>query len=119
MVRQVATQARADFEEDKIPRDLLTHLHGEYCTNIDPGLFVHEALAIFPTGNCGLASVYIRHQLQFGEVTHGSYAGEGHTFWHLGKAMLADITADQFDGPQVYVGPLIEPWSLEAPAQLS
>jgi hypothetical protein len=116
-VKRVAYETRTDFETGRIPEDLLASLYSGYCTNIDPRLFVSEALTMFPRGNCGLASVYMQHRLQAGEATHGSYAQEGHTVWNIGKLLIADITSDQFGGPKVYVGPLIEPWSLEPPVQ--
>lgn len=116
-VRRVAYEARADFESGQISEDLLVSLYGEYCKNIDPRLFVSEALKIFPRGNCGLASVYMRYRLQDGEAVYGSYAKEGHTVLARGRIiLLADITSDQFGGPTVYVGPVAEPWSLDPPA---
>jgi hypothetical protein len=60
----------------------------------------------------------MQHLLQAGEVTYGSYAGEGHTIWHVGTAVMADLTSDQYGGPSVYVGPIVRPWSLEPPTNL-
>lgn len=54
----------------------------------------------------------MQHRLSEGEIRNGSYAGHGHTFLVI-EGVVVDITADQFDGPDVYVGPLVAPWSLQ------
>jgi hypothetical protein len=43
----------------------------------------------------------------------GTYSGYSHTFLLLGGNVV-DITADQFDGPPVYVGPLTQPWEVQS-----
>ncbi|HEY5695369.1 MAG TPA: hypothetical protein VIQ80_00890 [Candidatus Saccharimonadales bacterium] len=113
-IRRIANEARADFEAGTIPEAQLVQLYGDYCPAVDANMFVAAARVLFPAGNCGLASLYLQFQLQGGEVAYGTYARKGHTFWHMGS-LIVDITSDQYGGPKVYVGPLVEPWSLQAP----
>ena len=111
-IRRVANEARARFEAGDIPDALLSQLYEQYCPGINADEFVAAAKRLFPIGNCGLASLYIQSQLRSGEVTYSSYAGKGHTIWHVGSRIIADITSDQYGGPRVYVGPFVEPWVL-------
>lgn len=117
-VFQIARQARTDLESGAVSQDLLAELYSDYCSDIDVTLFLEGAAQIFPVGNCGIASVYLRHLLHVGEPIFGSYNEHGHTIWHLGKNMIADITCDQFGGPKVYVGPLVKPWSFDPPEEI-
>jgi hypothetical protein len=73
--------------------------------------FMRRAQKLFPSLNCGLASVYLKHTLGFGEVVCGEYSGQRHTFLMIGQ-LIVDITADQYGGPELYIGPLVEPWSV-------
>jgi hypothetical protein len=106
-----AQQARQLFEEAEILKDLLASLYIAYNPEVDIDAYIPMATELFPHGNCGLATVYLRHRLRVGEIKRGSYANEGHTFLAIGS-LIVDITADQFDGPPMYVGPLQAPWSL-------
>ncbi len=110
-VFEVASIIRQEFELQKINRIELAQLYYEYnpIDNID--LFIQRATRTFPTGNCGLASIYLNSRLQMGKVVQGKYADNNHTFIQLSDEIIVDITADQFGGPKVYVGPLIQPWS--------
>lgn len=111
-VDRIAHAARADFESSNIDPDLLARLYGAYSPEAgDPRLFVTRARLIFPLGNCGLASLYLKHELGQGTVVQGSYDAQPHTFLSLGDGHIVDITADQFSGgPRVFVGELAEPW---------
>lgn len=67
----------------------------------------------FPYDCCDLATAYLQRKLG-GEVVHGFYDDNSHTFLLLG-GNIVDITADQFDdGPEIYHGPLVKPWSLRS-----
>src|SRR5262245_25798387 len=106
----VAFESRKAFEDQTIPTALLGNLYLEY--NPDVGRierFLRRAAETFPTYNCGLATVYLKHVYGGGEVVNGFYDGHDHTFLKLG-GMAVDITADQFGGPRVYVGTLDLPW---------
>lgn len=105
----IATEARNLFEKSQIPRGKLRELYLEYNHIENINDFLDQAQAMFPVLNCGLASVYLRNIVGDGEVMRGNYKGEGHTFLLLDSVVI-DITADQFDGPPVYVGPLVLPW---------
>jgi hypothetical protein len=91
-------------------RDLLVDLYHAYNPAVsDAERYVEVALEMFPLGNCGLATVLLQHYLG-GEIVNGSYDGRAHTFLLL-YGLVVDITADQFGGPEVYVGPLQAPWA--------
>lgn len=102
---------RRDFESGKIPKKLLADLYHNYNPSVEIDSFIDEAERLFPALNCGLASVYLQHVIGRGEVVHGSYNDHNHTFLSIGE-LIIDITADQFGGPKVYIGPLQTPWSL-------
>jgi len=72
--------------------------------------FLDWAKDQFPKLNCGLTAVYLKHHLGTGQIIKGSYNKEHHTFLEIGDNII-DITADQFGGPKIYVGPLKLPWS--------
>jgi hypothetical protein len=101
---------RKDFENGAISESILGELYANYNDINDTALFVRRAKKIFPNGNCGLATLYLREILAKGEVIQGSYAGEAHTYLLIDEQII-DITADQYGGPEVYVGPIISPWS--------
>jgi hypothetical protein len=110
-IKVVAFEARRAFEERTIPRPLLRNLYFEYNPHLlDTDVFLDVAADIFPVSSCSLATVYLRHLLGEGELVEGWYYDEPHQFLGLGK-LVADITADQFGGPKVYVGPAEEPWA--------
>jgi hypothetical protein len=108
------TQVRKQFEEGGINQELLSQLYEDYAQVGDTTKFVSKAKEIFPRGNCGLATLYLR-QIIGGEIIRGAYANQGHTFLMLDKRII-DITADQFGGPKVYIGPLRSPWALRKPS---
>lgn len=105
-----AINIRQDFEGGNVPESILVDLYTKYADIEDPQLFVQRAKKIFPKGNCGLATLYLKKALDIGEIIQGKYAEESHTFLLIGDQVI-DITADQYDGPKVYVGPLVAPWS--------
>lgn len=109
----IAEKAREDFEQQTLDVDQLADLYFRYNRIPNVKYFVYQALLSFPEGNCGLASVYMRDQLGAGEVSKGIYDGFGHTvLTDVGEVELIDITADQFGGPNVYVGEIVLPWQL-------
>src|SRR6476620_2711849 len=115
-----ASAIREQFERDAIPLLTLAWLYNSYNPLLEITRFILTARAMFPRLNCGLASPYLRDVLQKGEVVHGTYKGNGHTFLlidGLHEQWIIDITADQFGGPKVYVGPLKSPWSMPEASQ--
>lgn len=111
-LREIAQAVRKDFESGRIDEKVLQGLYEGYNPIIDVGLFVRRSRDLFPALNCGLASVYLRDVLGEGEVRQGSYNGENHTFLLIQGKTLVDITADQYGGPAVYVGPIKKPWRI-------
>ena len=105
-------KVREDFEQKQIPKEKLAELYAKYNPSVDTQRFVIEAEKLFPTLNCGLASVYLREVLGCGEVVRGTYKNHNHTFLLLSDGTIIDITADQYGGPSVYIGVLMLPWSL-------
>lgn len=111
-LQKLAERARRDFEAGSIARPLLRRLYSAYNSEIkELDIFLDGASELFPRGNCGLASTYLKEMTGEGEVIQGEYGNEPHTFLVINGRVM-DITADQFDGPAVYVGELTEPWKL-------
>ena len=109
---ELATEVRAEFEAAQIPPELLAWLYRQYNREVEAATFVAEAAKLFPRLNCGLACVYLRHRLGLGRIIRGRYGDEAHTFLLVHGRTVMDITADQYGGPPVYVGPLVLPWAL-------
>lgn len=107
-----AYRVRRKFERGTIPPFELAWLYDSYNPILDITRFISTAQEIFPRLSCGLASAYLQRLLQKGVVVHGTYKGHGHTFLLIDDHWIVDITADQFGGPKVYVGPLKSPWSM-------
>ncbi len=111
-----ALEAREAFRARRCDATLLARLYEHYNPVPRTELFVERALDMFPSLCCGLASVYLQYRLGEGTVTRGSFRNEQHTFL-LTRGCVVDITADQFGGPEVYVGLLAAPWHAEAASQ--
>ena len=114
-VRGAALQARSDFEKCIVSKDLMRELS----ISSDPALqhvfdrYFDDTIQKFPRGNCRLAAIYLKHLAGFGHVAEGTYGGNYHRFWAGEEGeLIADITADQFGGPKVYVGRVVAPWSI-------
>lgn len=100
---------RKQFEEREVDQRLLAQLYQDYADVGDTTRFVAKARDIFPRGNCGLASLYLKKELG-GRIVQGKYGRHKHTFLLIDDTVV-DITTDQFGGPKVYIGPLQSPWS--------
>lgn len=105
-----AKQVRDLMEKGIADKKLLASLYKEYADIDDIQSFVARAEEMFPKLNCGLASVYLKHELGEGKIVNGKFKNENHTFLLLDDGNIADITADQYGGPEIYYGPLREPW---------
>lgn len=117
-IKNIAIVVREQFENQRINMRLLRELYHRYNPEVeDIDSFVRHAGNLFPKLNCGLATVYLRHKLGVGNIVNGKYRDEDHTFLLLGnnneKGIVADITADQYGGPDIYVGPLQSPWGFK------
>lgn len=110
LLEKEALIAREKFENGKINYPLLRNLYQKYNRLDDIDKFIKEAKEIFPRLNCGLATLYLKDVLKEGEIKRGEYRNESHTFLLLKNNIIIDITADQFNGPKVYVGLLKFPW---------
>ncbi len=111
----IIIEARHQFENREVDIQLLKDLYQSYNQLDDIHSFLQHAQELFPSLNCGISSVYLKHRLKIGKIINGSYAGNNHTFLQLNDSpIIADITADQFGGPPIYLGQLQEPWSLES-----
>lgn len=108
---KIAQKARKSFEERTVSRDRLEDLYRTYQPEVlDIGLFVESAQRLFPNLNCGLASVYLQAEIGLGEIIQGFFNDAPHTFLAINDTII-DITADQYGGPPIYVGPLVGQWS--------
>ncbi len=105
----LATKVRKQFESGEIEISRLAELYSEYNPTNGVENFVKKAINIFPSLNCGLACVYLKDILKEGEIINGKYGEHNHTFLMVDEQVI-DITADQYGGPKVYVGPLKSPW---------
>ncbi len=111
-IKSLALQAREDFENKKINDKTLAKLYNSYNKLDNVSKFISSSKKLFPKLNCGLASVYLKHKLKSGRIIHGYYKNNKHTFLSLSNNFIIDITADQFGGPRIYLGPLQSPWKL-------
>lgn len=109
-IGSIAREVRRKFERKEIPPEELEQLYFDYNSIKDIKTFIRRALESFPRGNCGLASVYLQRLFPEAEVVRGRYEEQPHTFLVLRENTVIDITADQFGGPEVYVGPLCGLW---------
>lgn len=113
IVEQIASEARADFENLRINETELKQLYQQYNPLEDIDSFMRTAGEIFPHLNCGLATVYMKRLFPDGKIVNGKYHNNDHTFLLLEESVVVDITSDQYGGPRVYVGPFQSPWSLK------
>lgn len=109
-VPSIAAVVRREFEQASVDKALLVRLYASYADVGDTESFVDAALKSFPRGNCGLASLYLQHKLG-GQVRRLIYAGHRHSVLFTGPDEIVDITADQFGGPPIYLGPFKPPWT--------
>lgn len=110
-ILKTAQKIRSEFEQHKISKQTLRELYSVYNPHVDIDDFIDEAENMFPVLNCGIATVHLKHIIGSGDIIQGSYQGNNHTFLLLENKIVVDITADQYDGPAVYVGNIILPWS--------
>lgn len=103
---------RFEFEHRNIQKSLLVLLYSKYQKVEDVEGFIDQAVDLFPRLNCGVASLYLWHTFGRGKVICGRYKSQRHTVWQIDKQCIVDITADQFGGPAVYIGPLQPPWGI-------
>ena len=103
---------RNSFERQSIDLSLLKKLYKKYnnIDNIDK--FINDGVNMFPKLNCGITSLYIKHILKGGRIINGEYKKENHTFL-MYKNNIIDITAEQYGGPKIHVGPLKYPWKIK------
>ncbi len=118
-IGKLAADVRALFESKKIDSAILKKEYRAYHDVPDIDGFISLAKDLFPSLNCGLASLYLRSMLAQGTIVRGRYGNEPHTFLIIDGGLVVDITADQYGGPRVYVGPLQLPWSLEVASDMS
>lgn len=109
-IKRKALEVRRRFESGTVDNNKLVQLYEEYNPIQDTEGFVRSSKRFFPNLNCGLASLYLRDSLHEGEVVRGKYNGNNHTFLLVDGTTVVDITADQYGGPEIYVGPLRKPW---------
>ena len=110
LIEEIADEVRVEFELRRVDLDLLSLLYREFAVVTDMYNFLKAAQKQFPIANSGLAGVYLQSILG-GELVGGYYKQIPHTFLFLDEKLVVDITADQFGGPRVYVGPLTYPYT--------
>lgn len=110
-IEAIAIKIRKEFRNFRIDEKELKRIYQDYNTLGNPDLFLSSSKQIFPNLNCGLTTVYLRNLLG-GEIINGKYKDNNHTFLILRKKIIIDITADQYKGPEVYVGPIRKPWAI-------
>jgi hypothetical protein len=114
----IAGEARSAFESGQVTVDMLIGLYSniENRRVQDLGRLAVEIdylLPYFPYQNCEYASVYLGSQVGQGQMLCGYYDFRPHKVWDVGPVVgetIMDITADQFGGPPIYIGPLVLPW---------
>lgn len=108
-ITSIAQKIRKEFEEGTVPLPLIEERYQKY-NPVESEEFFTKAQELFPSLNCGIASVYLQVHLPGSQIVKGKYKENNHTFLRVNE-MIIDITADQYGGPEVYVGPLVSPWS--------
>jgi hypothetical protein len=126
----VAVSARHDFETKALELSYLQSLVKRELIYIaesykdDLTSWIEQTIMTFPGDGCELASAVLLDRLQSGKIIYGRYVHEpigphnikkSHTFWSQEgtlseHTLIADITADQYGGPPVYVGTMVQPW---------
>jgi hypothetical protein len=109
ILRTIA-EVRAAFEAGSYDDGIAAAAYQAYASVPDIELFLRRARVLFPALNCGLCSAYLHAVLGRGSVVRTRYNGHPHTVL-LTDGVMIDITADQFGGPPIYVGPVRPPWS--------
>lgn len=131
----LAEEARREWEQDAIDYKLLCKLYRKWVEEFgltdhrveldDYGIrsIVQLARHYFPKGCCGVASCWLARKIPDSKLVHGAYqirkkkwfglkvkvTEEPHTWIETGDTII-DITADQFGGPKIYIGPVKEPY---------
>ena len=131
-IMPIAIQARRDFDNKSVDVQYLKSLvekHLPYIAeNYKDGLtqWIEQSVANFPIDCCEIGAAVLLDRVGEGEIAHGRYEREpigphnirkSHTFWTQAEtpgktALMADITADQYGGPPIFVGSLKRPWTL-------
>lgn len=125
-VTQIARETRAALTREKRrPYDQVAAAYRDYLVAtgqsiaVGPHEVVADVLRHFPRGCDLVASCYLHQRIQqdggadWPDVWHhGGYENKQQVYVLLGELAIADITADQHGGPEVYVGPLAQPWRL-------
>jgi len=111
-IKKIAEKARKDFEKSKISKEELAKLYNKYNPDVVAKNFVEEAEKLFPKLNCGLTSIYLKNKILRFKIVKGRYNDYNHTFLLVDKKLIVHITADQYDGPKVYAGPIKKPWTI-------
>ena len=109
-----AAEARKRFEQRSIPLNFLEELYTAYNPVPDIKTFIAQAMKHFPRGSCGVAGTYLQRIIGRGTITQGTFNDEPHTVLRLDD-LIIDITADQYNGPRIYVGPITPPWTIPTP----
>ena len=104
-MREIVLRVRHSFEQKNAPRRELAKLYTEYNPINSIEEFIETAIHQFPSLCCGVSSVYLRYLLGVGEIVRGTYQGHKHTYLLIEDSIVIDITADQYGGPRVYIGP--------------
>lgn len=128
----VAIRTREDFEQKSLKvqyvQDLvikhLSYIAESYEAELTA--WIEQTLSLFPVNGCEVATAVLLDRLRTGKIVYGRYEHEplgphnirkSHTFWTQSESnssnpLIADITADQYGGPPIYVGTLIKPWNI-------
>jgi hypothetical protein len=109
---QLRTELEAGLCE---PGDILRAMQRYYEPSSLQEVDIHVISKIitgFPQRCCDAATALLGVRLGGGLIVPGLYENNRHSYLLVGDVM-ADITADQFNGPPVYIGPLAEPWSVQ------
>lgn len=123
---------REDFEQKRITLPYLKPLVEKHLSYIadhyqdELAAWIEAWLADFPYNCCELATAVLLDRIGEGVIVYGRYEHEpinaqnmrkSHAFWAHSEpvdeqTLIADITADQYGGPAIYVGDLHHPWTV-------
>ncbi len=110
----IAQESRRIFERKEVDLTHLTELYMRFFRKKNAEDMISFSIEMFPNTCCYVATLFLKEQLKGSRYISGGYKRFNHDFLEY-RGRILDITADQFGGPRIYVGPLVLPWRARTP----
>ncbi len=108
-IAEMAVDTRLELINRSVDMRLLAILHKQHFPLHQIRDILPQILQDFPQNNSTIATSYLQF-IMGGDVTRGQYEHHPHFYLTLPRNVIVDITADQFGGPEVFVGKIRSPW---------